>query len=131
MNLVFSLLLLGLISNAATFEVVNKENVLLSDTVTVQLPVSVGELSVRVFDTHSTPYKGGVYGFTEIYGFGQDIEVISDVEMKAYGWCFSVDGLVPETMADATPIVNQNSHVRWFYAYAHYTNGEWVAQCAE
>ena len=74
-------------------------------------------------------FEGGTYGITQMFGLGNDIDVISNEEMKAYGWCFSLDGVVTETMADDTLILSQDSKLRWFYGYAHHLRGEWIAQC--
>jgi hypothetical protein len=94
-----------------------------------QLPISVGAASESLFKSNSIPYQGSVAGFSKIFDLAQEVEVLSDTELKAYGWCFSVDGEVPETMTDKTFLINQKSILIWFYAYAHYKNGQWVAQC--
>lgn len=92
-------------------------------------PMSVGEISIDFFENFEIPYQGSIYGITEIFGLGQDLEIISDTEMKAHGWCFNIDGVLVETMPDQTLIEDSATHIEWYYAYAHYLNGEWVAQC--
>lgn len=89
----------------------------------------VGALSAATFEKYEIPFEGGDYGVKSLFGLAQDIEVVSDTEMKAFGWCFSVDGVIPETMADQTRLEGKETSLEWFYAYAHYKGGEWIAQC--
>lgn len=93
------------------------------------LPQSVGQITVDLLKEKKVPFEGGVYGISNMFELGQDVEVISDNEMLAYGWCFELDGVVPETMADQTLVLSPTSRLIWFYAYAHYKNGQWIAQC--
>jgi len=108
------------------------EQPLLSQEVKFAEGMNVGEVSLMVLDAHQIPYQGVSAGFNQIFGsaIGLDaMEVISDNEMMAYGWCFEVDGVVPEVLADKVLVKNGTKMIRWFYGYAHYLNGEWVAQC--
>lgn len=129
--LFFLLLCLSLAAQAVHFEVLGRQGQSLFQTSSgVKLPSTVGLFTVHVFDAFEVPYEGGDAGIASIYGVGQDIDVISDTEMKAYGWCFAIDGVVAETMPDKTVLAKPTSHIVWFYGYAHYKNGQWVAQCA-
>lgn len=94
-----------------------------------ELPSTVGDQTISVFDQMGVPYLGSIYGIHKIYELDQRIDVLSDTEMKAYGWCFSVDGLTPETLTHETVLLQQSSVVQWYYAYAHYKDGEWIGQC--
>lgn len=125
--------LFGLNSQAIHIQVVGKNGILLyQNEVTLELPTHVGEATVQAFNRDHVPYEGTVHGIKQIYDLKQDIEIISDTEMKAYGWCFSIDGETPDTMPDQTAITNQNSHIRWYYAYARYKDGDWVGtMCTE
>lgn len=107
------------------------QQLLFSQSVPLQNFEDVGNFSVKVFADNQIPFSGDASGISELYHLSQDIEVISDTEMKAYGWCFSIDGQVPETMPDQTELTNDSSSIHWFYAYAHYKDGEWIAQCAK
>lgn len=115
---------------AVTIKVVGqKKHMLFYKIPTTKIPSNVGDISVKIFDIHKVPYEGGNYGFSRIFDLDQNIEIISDTEMKAYGWCFSLDGVVVDTMADQTPVTNQKSVIEWFYSYAHYKDGDWIKQC--
>ena len=97
----------------------------------VSYPIHVGALTERVFQSQSVPYEGSELGMSSIFEIEQYLDILSKSEMKAYGWCFSVDGTVPETLTHQTWIDNPKSHVRWFFAHAHYVSGVWLNQCAE
>jgi hypothetical protein len=56
------------------------------------------------------------------------LEVISNSEMRAYGWCYEVNGAQPAVMPDKA-ILKGGEHVRWFYAFSHYVAGKWVSVC--
>lgn len=127
---IWCLVLAPLSARAMEFEVVGKRGErLLATTPAPALPASVGAITVGELTASGIAFGGGDFGISEMFGLGQDIDVISDTEMKAYGWCFSVDGVVAETMPDKTTVTLPDSRLRWFYAYAHYLNGDWIAQC--
>lgn len=92
---------------------------------------TVGELTIDVLEKTGTPYLGNSRGLNQIYHspIGMDaLEVISDNEMMAYGWCFEIDGKITETLADETNL-DGIKRIKWFFGYAHYLNGDWVGQC--
>lgn len=128
--LIFFVSFVALVSQAVTVKItVKKGQELLNSKIESVMPSTVGDISVQVFDAAQIKYEGGSYGFSKIYDLGQDIDVISDTEMKAYGWCFAINGEVPETMPDKTEVLHQESVIEWYYAYAHYKGGEWIGQC--
>ena len=90
---------------------------------------TVGDLSVEVFEQFKVPFDGNAIGMHSIMGIEPRVDIISKKEMKAYGWCFEVDGIAAETLPHETPISAANKSLVWYYAYAHYLAGEWIAQC--
>lgn len=129
-KIVALLLTFGIQANAVTVEVTGAsgERLFIGET---RFAANVGLVSVAAFDFAQVPYVGGEYGFSSIYDLGNRMVQIPPAELKAYGWCFSIDGFVPDTMADQTPVPDADSKVRWFYAYAHKLNGKWIGQCVE
>ena len=114
-------LILSLQAQAVTVEVIgDKGTSLFKQNIGLMLPTNVGETTIAIFDQYSVPYVGSDSGIVEIYNLKQEIEVVSDTEMKAYGWCYSIDGVVVETMPDATPVMTADTIIQWYYAYAHY-----------
>jgi hypothetical protein len=96
------------------------------------LKISVGITSVNIFDQQNIPYQGSAAGFNSIINTptGLDsIEVLSDTKMRAYGWCFSVNGVVPEVMASDYLFTSNDDKLIWFYAYSTYEKGEWLDYC--
>lgn len=117
-------------TQAITLKVLGKDRQLLGETqIKTQVPTDVGDASILAFEYRHIPYQGSAQGISQIFGIGSELEVISDTEMKAYGWCFSVDGVTPELMPDKVLIENSNSVIEWYYAYAHFQHGTWVGQC--
>ncbi|MCJ8276242.1 MAG: hypothetical protein HRT44_02960 [Bdellovibrionales bacterium] len=122
--------LLSPMSEALTVQVENLEgDVLFEKEIILELPMHVGDISIQTFEKFEVPYDGSILGISEIFEIGQELDIISNSEMKAYGWCFSVDGVSPETLTHETVIEDQESTLKWYYAYAHYVSGEWVGQC--
>lgn len=92
---------------------------------------TVGKLSVDLFDEHGVPYIGSELGINSILDTptGSDaMEIISNSEMLAYGWCYSVNGFEPGEYPNKVA-VKTGDEVLWWFGYAHYKDGEWIAQC--
>lgn len=92
---------------------------------------NVGQASVEIFETHGIPYMGSELGFNSILStpVGRDaIEFPAPDEIRAYGWCYEVDGLQPEGMPHEVSLKGRE-HLRWFYAFALNKGGEWVSYC--
>ncbi len=93
---------------------------------------SVGAFTLEGLDQLGLRYEGTERGLNTIEDsvVGMDaLEILSDTEMRAYGWCFSINGQVPEEFADVIPLTSATDKVVWFFAFAHYLEGEWIAQC--
>ena len=97
--------------------------------VRANLQESVGDLSVKLFEANGIPYVGAAEGFNSIAGTmtGLDaIEVVSDTELRAYGWCYTVNGQIPDQMPHEVKFAQQDARLDWFYAYSTNKNGEWM-----
>lgn len=89
---------------------------------------SVGALSVQVFEENKIPYIGSEEGFNSIIGTPTDhnsMEIVSKDEMRAYGWCYSVNGQFPEQMPNEVFFTENNAELVWFYAYSTVKNNQW------
>lgn len=105
---------------------------LISEQFSYVRKTNVGEMSLRALDENQVIYQGTAQGLSQIFGspIGMDaMVVISDNEMLSYGWCFEVDGKIPEVYPDSYIIKPTTKNVKWFYGYAHYLDGKWVGQC--
>ena len=93
---------------------------------------NVGQATISTLETFEIQFQGTEAGLNSAFGtpIGMEaMEILSDTEMRSYGWCFEVDGQVPNSFPNAIALSRVQQEVRWFYAYAHYLNGEWVSQC--
>jgi hypothetical protein len=93
--------------------------------------MNVGRASVQVLEELKIPYRGNAQGMNSIFDTVTGLEamvVISDNEMHAYGWCYSVNGFEPASYPDQVE-VSEDDHIVWWFGFAHYKNGKWIAQC--
>jgi hypothetical protein len=94
---------------------------------------TVGDVTVHVLSHSGLPFEGNERGIHSIMGTpigAEALEVISDQEMRAYGWCYEVDGISPEEFPHQVALSKDSKKVRWYFAYAHFLTGSWIAQCA-
>lgn len=120
--------------SAVTFDVIGacSHTPLYSGQFRTDIKENVGALSIEFFEDQSIPYTGSVAGFSSINHSpsGMDaIEVLSDTKMRAYGWCFSINGVIPDTLTSETFVAKQNDYISWFYAYSTYDQGVWTDYC--
>ncbi len=117
-------------SYALTFKVIGKNSeILFSQVVEVTLPQTVGEISVDFFNNNQIPFVGDIDGIVSVYDIASELELISDTDMKAHGWCYSVNGVIPEDFVHKVSVSKQETELVWFYGYAYYQAGEWISQC--
>lgn len=93
---------------------------------------NVGELTVQTLTNLNIPFKGSAEGLASAFGTptGSDaLEVVSNEEMRAHGWCFSVDGVSPEVYPNEIAITAETEQITWHFGFARFYRGEWVTQC--
>lgn len=94
---------------------------------------NVGAVTLHALNQSGLAFEGNERGIHSIQGTPiglEAMEVISEQEMRAYGWCYEVDGIAPEEFPHQVAITADTKKIRWYFAYAHFLNGEWIAQCA-
>jgi hypothetical protein len=92
---------------------------------------TIGDVTINLLQNAGIPFLGDSKGINQIYNspIGLDaMEVISNNEMLAYGWCYELDGKILESYPDEVK-VGHGKKLKWFYGYAHYLDGIWIAQC--
>jgi len=92
---------------------------------------SVGKLSINILNNQNIPFVGSEEGIKTIFSIPtkkNDILIISDTELLAYGWCYKVNGLAPELYPHKVEVL-EGDHIQWYFAFSRYLNGEWVSQC--
>ena len=90
---------------------------------------NVGELTVETLKKFSIPFKGSAEGLSSAFETDQVTETVSSTEIRAHGWCFSVDGVSPESYPHEVAITPETKSVIWHYGFAQNVNGQWVSQC--
>jgi hypothetical protein len=136
-NLITILTLLTLSSYSYAFEFtitdICEDKLVLNENIEILNDVSAGDLTIYMFDQYQIPYSGNIGSITSIFNTKTGLdsyEVISDSEMKVFGWCYEIDGVQPEVIMSEViidPTVHKN--MNWFYGYAHYKEGIWLSYC--
>ncbi len=92
---------------------------------------SAGKTSVEIFEREKIPYIGSELGFNSILNTPTDkeaIEWLGPNELRAYGWCYEVDGFQPAVMPSDF-LLKGAEKLLWFFAFSHYKNGKFISQC--
>jgi hypothetical protein len=93
---------------------------------------NVGELTIKTLEKFDIPFKGTEQGLASAFETptGDDsVEILGDTEMRAYGWCFSVDGESPDLYPHEVSVSASTKTITWLFGFAHYKNGQWLTQC--
>src|SRR5438445_13693274 len=103
--ILFLLVLVPLSANAIKWKVIGpcSDKPVFQGTYEADLKKSVGQTSQEIFDKNKVPYIGYAAGFNSINNSptGLDaMEVVSDEVMRAYGWCYAVNGKIPTEIPD-------------------------------
>ena len=96
------------------------------------LNMSVGAVSEALFKTQQISYIGAAEGFNSIMGTPiglEALEIVSDTEMRAYGWCYTVNGKQPIQMPHEIQFLKQDDKLIWFYGYSTNIKNEWIDYC--
>lgn len=99
---------------------------------------NLGDLTNSTLEENAIPHLSSEYGVSQMFDspVGIDaMEIISDYKMRAHGWCYSVDGNVPEILMSDFILLGKEKVITWFMGYTTYTanpeTGEavWTGQC--
>lgn len=93
---------------------------------------SIGEITVAVLEKNQIPFLGDEKGIRSIQNtvIGDEaIEIISNSEIKIYGWCFRLNGKLSEKYIHEIFSEKETDQIEWFFSYAHYLDGQWKAYC--
>lgn len=93
---------------------------------------SVGQITIDILDLQKIPFVGSEQGIASIANspVGLDaFEVLSDVKMRSYGWCYSINGEIPDVLASQSFFTEQSDYLVWFYGYSTYDQGVWTDYC--
>ena len=88
------------------------------------LPQNLGAATMATLEASGLQYLGSEKGINQIdhSPIGRDaIEFISPTEMYSYGWCYQINGVIPEVYPQEIELTSQDEVV-WFYGFAHYKN---------
>lgn len=120
--------------SAVTYDVIGpcSNKAVYSGTFKTDITESVGKISMDIFDANNIPYVGTENGMNTIINTpvgDEALEILSDTKMRAYGWCFSINGVIPDVLSSQAYVTKQNDYISWFYAYSTYDRGVWTDYC--
>jgi hypothetical protein len=98
----------------------------------VPAEATVGDVTVSYLVEKQIPFVGSAQGIGSLFNTPmglEAIEVISDTQMRAYGWCYFVDGVGPDILANEYPLDSSVQKLEWIFGYADYDSGEWTSYC--
>ncbi len=133
--LILTLILFSQSAFAVKFEIKElcKNSSYYADNISIEEETTVGHLTIQILENLELSYQGNENGIAGLLNtpVGMDgYEVLADNHMRAYGWCFSVNGVEPNILASEY-ILNKNSTdtISWYYGYAELINDEWISYC--
>lgn len=97
----------------------------------LSMKTNAGQFTVDTLEERGIPFQGEERGMNSIFNTPvglEAMEVLSDREMLAYGWCYSVNGFEPALYPNEV-ILGPEDEVKWWFGYARFLNGEWISQC--
>jgi hypothetical protein len=133
-SVLFSLVFVYFSAQAATFEVIGpcSEKPILSSKISIQADETVGQFTVRSLTQASMPFVGSDHGIKSINGTptgDESLEIISNEEMRAYGWCYKHNGIEPAVYPHEIKMISDDDKILWVYGYSFYSRGKWLTMC--
>lgn len=92
---------------------------------------SVGAITKTTLVQNKIDHIATEDGVVSIYNTPEGLdsmEVISDTQLRRYGWCYMINGTLPDTLAGQTYIQKRDT-ITWFYGYSLYDRGSWYGYC--
>lgn len=94
---------------------------------------NLGEATVTFLARTKTPFQGNDRGMNSILGTpvgdaALEIFGAQDEKMRAYGWCFHVNGQMPLVYANEIE-AQTGLTLEWFSSYALFDKTDWVSMC--
>lgn len=103
------------------------------EEVDVFAPATVSDVVRFFFPAFEIPYQATETNMLHIFNtpFGEEaIEIVKKEHFRVYGWCYEVDGVMPDVTMDRFTIDPVSTHVvRWFYGFSENIEGKWVNYC--
>ncbi len=94
--------------------------------------LSLGKVTLDFLDENKIIFKGSEQGIAQILDTplgDKAIVVVNDENLLAFGWCYLVNGVVPDKYADKIIFSSKVKNVIWFYGYSRNEKNKWVNMC--
>ena len=93
--------------------------------------LSVGKVTIDSFKEFDIDYVGNedsILTIESIPTLEQSFEIVNENHIRAYGWCYQVDGFEPDVIPSEYPL-SEGKLITWFIGFAEKINGVWITQC--
>jgi hypothetical protein len=108
------------------------ENFTIDTQISATTSDNVGSVTIKGLEAAGVPYIGSDEGISSIGNSpsgDKAMEIISTSHMRAYGWCFSINGIEPAAMPDKVNITGDADIIHWYYGFAEHKDGQWISYC--
>jgi len=94
---------------------------------------SVGDATVSALNAKASlsnfTFSGDANYISAINGLGEKTETLPNGDLKAYGWCFTLNGALPDQAASQTKINAESDEIIWYYGSMSRISGQWQTNC--
>jgi len=94
--------------------------------------LNMGKITVNFLHENNINFQGSEAGISQILKTpigDKSLVIIDDMTMLAFGWCYSINGVVPDKYADKVIYSSGVEQIIWFYGYSRNTSNKWVNMC--
>ncbi len=131
-TLIFTFAVFNTKSQALEFKLFHPCESKLNITSEILLNESESALNITIANlkNHKINHQLLEGGIKSIYTLNSEknLEIIDAKNFISYGWCYSVNGQLPESMPDQYHLVNNDS-ISWFLGSSEYSEGQWISYC--
>lgn len=134
LSLVASLTLFTTSANAVTFQVQSlcSEAFTVDSLINATTSDNVGGITIKGLEEAGVPFVGNAEGISSIGDSPageKAMEIISSTHLRAYGWCYSINGVEPAEMPNKVSINSNDDIIHWYFGFAEYKDGQWITYC--
>ena len=94
---------------------------------------SVGDATITALNAKAQvsnfTYTGDASYISSMNGLTQKTETLPNGDIKASGWCFTLNGVLPDMAASQIKITAESDEIVWYYGYMLRAAGEWQKNC--
>lgn len=94
--------------------------------------LSIGKVTIDYFDEYKINFQGSEQGISQILNTpigDKALVILDDENLLAFGWCYTINGVVPNKYADKIIYSSKINSITWFYGYSRNRKNKWLNMC--